>query len=409
MSALLQRLNRPIVAILAVAALAGIARGWALANPPDLVFDEVYYAKAGCLFVGGSDQTCFIDEDAEHYWVEHKWDVGSWVHPPLGKWMTGMGIKAFGMDAFGWRFPSAVAGTLIAVMVALIAQLLFGRPLWTFVAGGLIALDGLNVVMSRVAMFDIHLAFWVVLGFLCLVLDRRWIDRRTERALADEPVQTVTVVGEDGATVLVEGRAGTAGRGRTRVPSPLWRPWRFASGAALGAACAVKWSGLTALAAAVLVTVVWETTRRHVAGVSRWRAFWRTVGMELLGLILAFLVVPVDRVHGDLAAVVQPLRVEPVRVVGEPEGDVALPRQPHRIRLRLQDRHVHAHPRFLFEGMVVDLDETSRQLLRGEHHGPRPADPHDRQPRPVLGHGVRDPVCACGRGRGPATGVRASW
>ena len=32
------------------------------------------------------------------------------------------------------------------------------------------------------------------------------------------------------------------------------------------------------------------------------------------------------RVHGDLAAVVQPLRVEPVRVVGEPEGDVALPR-----------------------------------------------------------------------------------
>ena len=62
--------------------------------------------------------------------------MGSWVHPPLGKWMTGMGIKAFGMDAFGWRFPSAVAGTLIAVMVALIAQLLFGRPLWTFVAGG---------------------------------------------------------------------------------------------------------------------------------------------------------------------------------------------------------------------------------------------------------------------------------
>jgi len=139
---------------------------------------------------------------------------------------------------------------------------------------------------------DIHLAFWVVLGFLCLALDRRWIERRTERALADEPAQTVTVGGEDGATVLVEGRAGAAGRGRTRVPSPLWRPWRFASGAAMGAACAVKWSGLTALAAAVLLTVIWETTRRHVAGVSRWRAFWRTVGMELLGLILAFLVVP---------------------------------------------------------------------------------------------------------------------
>ena len=53
MPALLQRLNRPIVAILAVAALAGIVRGWALGNPPDMVFDEVYYAKAGCIFVGG--------------------------------------------------------------------------------------------------------------------------------------------------------------------------------------------------------------------------------------------------------------------------------------------------------------------------------------------------------------------
>ena len=295
MRSLAQRLNRPVVAILAVAVIAGAVRLWGLSNPGDLVFDEVYYAKSGCVFIGGSDQTCLVKESAEHYWVEHKWDMGSWVHPPLGKWVTGMGIKAFGMDSFGWRFPSAVAGTLIAVMVAAMAQLLFARPVWTFIAGTLVGLDGLNVVMSRVAMLDIHLAFWVVLGFLCLVLDRRWIDRRTEQAMAraDAAPQMVTIVGEDGSVSLVGGRAGSAGRGRVRVPSPLWRPWRFGAGAALGAACAVKWSGLTALAAAVPVTLIWETTRRHRDGVSRRRAFWRTLGMETLGLVLAFLLVPI--------------------------------------------------------------------------------------------------------------------
>ena len=172
-------LNRPIVAIIAVAAIAGGIRLWGLSQPADLVFDELYYAKAGCVFIGGSDTTCRVESDDEHYWVENKWDMGSWVHPPLGKWMTGMGIKAFGMSSFGWRLPSALSGTLVAVMVALIAQLLFARPVWTFVAGTLIALDGINVVMSRVAMLDVHLSFWIVLGFLCLVLDRRWIDRRT--------------------------------------------------------------------------------------------------------------------------------------------------------------------------------------------------------------------------------------
>ncbi len=179
MSSLLERFNRPVVAILVITAVTGILRFWDLGHPTGFVFDEVYYAKAGCIFIGGSDATCKIDSSDEHYWVEHKWDVGSWVHPPLGKWMTGMGIKAFGMDAFGWRFASAVAGTLIATFVALIAYLLFGSVVWTYVAGLLVAVEHLNHVQARVALLDVHLEFWIVVGFLFLLLDRRWIDRRT--------------------------------------------------------------------------------------------------------------------------------------------------------------------------------------------------------------------------------------
>jgi dolichyl-phosphate-mannose--protein O-mannosyl transferase len=300
---LLQRLNRPVVAIVAVALLAGGLRLWHLSDPPDLVFDELYYAKAGCVLTGGTDQECRVESSDEHYWVEHKWDMGSWVHPPLGKWMTAMGIKAFGMDPFGWRVPSAISGTLVAVMVALMAQLLFARPVWTFLAGTFIALDGLNLVMSRVAMLDVHLEFWVTLGFLCLVLDRRWIERRTSPVVDPAPAPATYLAdpqepadrsdpSDTSATASGVAVVEAPTRRRMRVPSPLWRPWRFAAGVALGAACAVKWSGAFALVAAVVLAVMWETTRRHRDDVSWPRAFARTAGMETLGLVLAFVLVP---------------------------------------------------------------------------------------------------------------------
>jgi dolichyl-phosphate-mannose-protein mannosyltransferase len=290
MPTLVRSLNRPIVAIIAVAAIAGGIRLWGLSQPADLVFDEIYYAKAGCVFIGGTDEVCRVESDDEHYWVENKWDMGSWVHPPLGKWMTGMGVKAFGMDAFGWRLPSAVSGTLVAIMVALIAQLLFAKPAWTFVAGTLIAMDGLNVVMSRLAMLDVHLELWVVLGFLCLVLDRRWIDRRTAVKEVEPPAMPDDPSAED--SPLDTSGLEAPPRRSPPVPSPLWRPWRIAAGVAFGAGIAVKWSGITALAAAVLLTLLWETTRRHRGNISRPRAFARTLGMETLGMVLAFVLIP---------------------------------------------------------------------------------------------------------------------
>jgi dolichyl-phosphate-mannose-protein mannosyltransferase len=77
------------------------------------------------------------------------------------------------------------------------------------------------------------------------------------------------------------------------VPSPLWRPWRFAAGFALGAACATKWSGGLALAGAALLALAWEINRRRAAGFPTGRAVWKTIQMELLGGILAFVIVPI--------------------------------------------------------------------------------------------------------------------
>ena len=137
--ALVTRLNRPVVAIVAVTILAAGLRFVHLSHPDGYVFDEVYYPKAACILLGWSDETCTIDPGDEHYWREKKWDVGSWVHPPLGKWEIAMGIKAFGMNEFGWRVSSAVAGTAVVTLTAVMAQLLFGSAIWTALAG---LLDG---------------------------------------------------------------------------------------------------------------------------------------------------------------------------------------------------------------------------------------------------------------------------
>jgi dolichyl-phosphate-mannose--protein O-mannosyl transferase len=263
-------LVHPVIAILIVTALGGIVRTWQLGRPTELVFDEVYYPKSGCILIGGSDEYCRVDSNDEKYWRREKWDVGSWVHPPLGKWQIGLGIKALGMDPTGWRSATAVAGTLVVTLTAFLAWLLFASVAWTYAAGLLMAVEHLSVVLSRTGLLDMHLVLWGLAGMVLLVLDRRWIEKRQRRVDAAE-------ADRDPAP---------------RVLSPVWRPWRFAAGAAFGAATAVKWSGAMALAAALLLTLVWEVSRRHRHGVSWSRALGRACAREALGVVLALLLVP---------------------------------------------------------------------------------------------------------------------
>jgi dolichyl-phosphate-mannose--protein O-mannosyl transferase len=286
--------------LILIAAVAGGARFWHLSQPSDLVFDEVYYPKAGCILVGWSNKTCLVTSSDEKYWRSAKWDVGSWVHPPLGKWEIGLGIKMFGMRPLGWRVTTALEGTLIAVLVGVIAQLLFASALWTLVAGMLLALEGLNITMSRVGLLDTHLEFWIVVAFLFLVLDRRWIERRSpleDPAPADEP-RSLTDPSEAGKEPMLGPEFESAPVPEPepprppRVPAPIWRPWRFAAGIGFGAAASVKWSGVMALLGAVVLAYAWETSRRMVGGRTRGRAFLRAFARETFGMTLAFLLLP---------------------------------------------------------------------------------------------------------------------
>lgn len=270
--------TKALVAIAAVTALAGALRLVDLDRPHRKVFDEIYYATDGCWYAGIDYRQCGLDSDVER----------SWVHPPLGKQLIAVGIDAFGFDPFGWRIAAAVAGTLTVAFIGLLAFLLFRSDLWAAVAALLLATESLHFVQSRIAMLDIYQAMFIALGFLLLVADRR----RGERAL---PVVTGGSDGDSGpagsAVELREAEAPdeTAAAGTPR--SMVWRPLLLLSGAAFGAAVAVKWSGFLAPVGAAVLALAWERTRRKRQGAPR--PTLSALMASAPGLLLAFGLVPV--------------------------------------------------------------------------------------------------------------------
>ncbi|HXF57445.1 MAG TPA: phospholipid carrier-dependent glycosyltransferase [Actinomycetota bacterium] len=264
--------GRPAAVVFLVTALAAGLRFTQLGKPPTLYFDEVYYAKDACLLARYDYRDCGLRTPAEQT---------AGVHPPLGRWIIAGGEALFGNDPFGWRFASAVAGTLSVLLTSLLALRLFGSALWAGVAGLLLATEHLNFVQSRISMPDIVLALFVVAGFLFLTLDREWIERRTPEPEAPEEPPPFALPPD-------------------RPPSPLLRPWRLAAGVALGAATAVKWSGGPALAGALLLALGWEWSRRRRLGLPS--PLWEAVRAEAFGLFLSFVVVPLAVYLGSYGA-----------------------------------------------------------------------------------------------------------
>ncbi|RFU88678.1 phospholipid carrier-dependent glycosyltransferase [Streptomyces triticagri] len=239
---------------LLVALVAGALRFWRLGKPHDVIFDETYYAK---------DAWALIQRGYEVEWPKNFDDTvlsqGSGVtvptdpsyvvHPPVGKWIIGLGEWMFGFDPFGWRFMVAVLGTLSVLMLCRIGRRLFRSTFLGCLAGGLLAVDGLHFVMSRTALLDLIVMFFVLAAFGCLVIDRDRVRARLAAALPTDPdgvVRPDVFVGD-------ELRLG-------------WRPWRLAAGVCLGLAFATKWNGLYVLAAFALMSVLWDVGARRTAG-----------------------------------------------------------------------------------------------------------------------------------------------
>ncbi|MBA3348944.1 MAG: phospholipid carrier-dependent glycosyltransferase [Actinobacteria bacterium] len=216
-----------------------------VAVPPGRIFDERYYAKDACLYANGSAKLCGSATEI------------TTVHPPLGKWLLAAGIRAFGYNALGWRIAAVAAGAATIALLYLLARELLGSTIGATCAAGLLAIDPLHFVQSRVAMLDIFVPLFGLIAFYCLLLDRKRLLR--------------------------------AGPGAHR-PS-LDGSWRAVAGATAGAATASKWSGAFVVVALVALTVVWEVAARRADGKAR--PARRALAEEGASILLWLVVTPV--------------------------------------------------------------------------------------------------------------------
>jgi len=149
-------------AIYLIAILAFGMRLFHLSQPKGFVFDELYYVN------GAQD---FLKFGVEVDGLKPEFIV----HPPVGKWAIALGIKLFGDHEFGWRIASAFFGSLLVLIVGLIAKELFKSNHWAALASSLTTLDGLVLVHSRTALLDLFLTFFIALALWAWLKNRHWL------------------------------------------------------------------------------------------------------------------------------------------------------------------------------------------------------------------------------------------
>ena len=231
-----------------------------LGQPHAVSFDETYYMKDAWSLLRWGYERGFVTKADDKILASN----GDWrnldfftsspafiVHPPVGKWTIGLGEYFFGLTPFGWRVSTAVLGCLMVLLVVRITRRLSRSTLIGAIAGFLMAIDGMAIVMSRTGLLDNTLAFWVLVAFGCILMDRE----RTRRLVARE-----VLTYRDDRTALQDLGKGTG-------PFVGLRPWRWAAGLALGLACGTKWSGIWFVIAFGLLTVVWDFGMRRMIGV----------------------------------------------------------------------------------------------------------------------------------------------
>ncbi|MGN6162587.1 MAG: dolichyl-phosphate-mannose--protein mannosyltransferase [Marmoricola sp.] len=240
-----------------------VLRVWDLGRPHSFEFDETYYAKDAWSLLHFGYARDYVAHADSHILAGHT--LGQWqhtpemiVHPEVGKWLIATGIEIFGMNPFGWRIASAVVGSLMILLMIRFTKRITGSALLGSVAGLLMCFDGLQLVLSRLALLDIFVAFFTLLAVHCMVADRQW------------------------------GRARLTGDGGW-FTSLWWRPWRLAAGVSWGLALGSKWSPVFVFAGFCVVMWLWDTGARRRLGARR--AWLVAAVMDGLPALLSIVVV----------------------------------------------------------------------------------------------------------------------
>ncbi len=228
--------------------LSFLLRVWNIGRPRAILFDETYYAKNAYALLTHGYSLAYVDDANSRILAGRTSNLflttpEKIVHPEVGKWMIAAGEAVFGLNPTGWRISAAVAGALTVMVLIRLVRRITGSTLLGCVAGLLLSLDGLSFVMSRLALLDGFLTFWLVCAVSCLVVDRDWGRRRLAEAASSAPAR-------------IEGLG----------PLLFLRPWRIAAGVCFGLACGTKWSAIYVLAAFGLLVWAWDSGARRTLG-----------------------------------------------------------------------------------------------------------------------------------------------
>src|SRR5579862_5129935 len=242
--------------------------------PRAVVFDETYYAKdawsilqhgvegnyvsnANTLMLQGHTASLFVPCSGT--------GCGEYVvQPELGKLLIAVGEAMFGLDSYGWRFFSAVFGTLAILLICRIARRMTRSTLLGCIAGLLMSMDGLEFVLSRTGILDIFLMFFVLAAFGCVLIDRDASRARLAEAVARR-------------------QGGDSG------PFLGMRKWLVIGGIFLGLAVGTKWIAAWYIVGFGALVIAWDIGARRAAGLPR---FVRGAFREALLLPVTFIVIP---------------------------------------------------------------------------------------------------------------------
>jgi len=146
--------------------------------PPDKVFDEIYFARAGEEYL----QNLRIYEN---------------THPPLSKLLITLSIMLFGGmphghglggwtflngivghmsngdNSYGWRFLDVVFGALVVMLLYVFAKRVTGSTLFATITALLLSFDGMHFVQSRIATPEGFVVFFATLAVYAFY--RFWI------------------------------------------------------------------------------------------------------------------------------------------------------------------------------------------------------------------------------------------
>jgi dolichyl-phosphate-mannose-protein mannosyltransferase len=276
-------------ATVGITLIAAFLRLWNLGlNKPQFLFDETYYAKDAWSLIHNGYVRNYADNANQQIINGHPnglWTDGASmiVHPEVGKWLIGFGEWVAGMTPFGWRLMPAIIGSLMVFVMIRLTRRVTGSTLLGLVAGVLMTFDGLQFVLSRLALLDIFQAFFLLCAVSCMVADRDWFRARLARTIDHDEVAEYNR--RDRFATADDKPGGPWG------PRVLFRPWLLTASLWWGLSIGTKWSSIYPLAAFGLLYWFWNAGARRSFGIRL--PILKAAVMDALPGVVYIVVIPV--------------------------------------------------------------------------------------------------------------------